>query len=167
MRDEERTVVNVDEVEEEVAGEGTAYAQAYKVLTPSMRPRGGSLGVNLTRLAPGCSGGPFHTHQLEDEVFYVLSGTGTLRYGDALIALRAGDCVSCPAGTGVAHQIANTGDEDLCYLAMGRHDANEVCTYPDSAKVYVRSLATVGALEKRGYMDGEPAVPRIFELERR
>lgn len=88
-----------------------------------------------------------------------------LRYGDELIDLRAGDCVSCAAGTGVAHQIANSHDEELVYLAIGNHDAHEVCTYPDSGKVMVRSLdRALGRIEPGPYMDGEPGRPKIFEL---
>jgi len=79
-------------------------------------------------------------------------------------ALRAGHVVSCPAGTGVAHQVANTGDTDLVYLAMGNYEPREVCTYPDSGKVMVRSLMTVGRLDKTAYMDGEPPRPRILDM---
>jgi uncharacterized cupin superfamily protein len=42
-----------------------------------MRPRGGRLGVNHSRLPPGRSMCPFHYHQREDEVFFVLSGDAT------------------------------------------------------------------------------------------
>lgn len=52
---------------------------------------------------------PFHYHLREDEAFYILSGRGVLRYGDDLREIRAGDCISCPAGTKIAHQIANLG----------------------------------------------------------
>lgn len=38
------------------------------------------------------------------------------------------------------------------------------CTYPDTGKLMVRSLQTVGRLEGTPYMDGEPDVPRIFDL---
>jgi uncharacterized cupin superfamily protein len=154
--------VNLNDVEEQEWGtDGDPYQQSYRVLTPSMQPKGGSLGVNVTRVPPGKVGAPFHYHMLEDEVFYVLSGAGVLRYGEELYAIRPGDCISCPAGTRVAHQIANTGSEDLVYLAIGRHDPNEVGAYPDSGKVMVRSLGGVGWLEKADYMAGEPN-PRDF-----
>lgn len=160
-----RPVVNLAEAEEQEAGSSAErYHQFYRVLTPSMQAKGGTLGVNVTRLPPGKVGCPFHYHTREDEVFYVLSGTGVLRYGDELLPLRAGDCISCPAGTQVAHQIANTGGEDLVYLAIGTNDSNEVCVYPDSGKVMVRSLHRVGYLEKVDYMRGEPDPPKIFEL---
>ena len=159
-----KVVVNVDEAEEIEHLHGERWGGTYKVLTPSMQPRGGSLGVNVTRLPPGRALCPFHYHQREDEVFFVLSGRGWLRYGDTVTELRAGDCVSCPAGTGVAHQIANPFAEDLVYLAIGPDDPDEVCVYPDSGKVMVRSLKQVGRLERTAYMDGESDEPRIFEL---
>lgn len=159
-------VVNVDDAKEEVYLEGEHWGHAFKVLTPSLGRGGGRLGVNQTRLPPGRAACPFHYHQREDEVFFVLSGRGVLRYGDALRELSPGDCVSCPAGTGVAHQIANPYDEDLVYLAIGINDDHEVCVYPDTDKVMVRSLNRIGQLEKTPYMEGEPASPQIFDLIR-
>ena len=73
-------IVNVDDVEEIEHMTGQHWGGAYKPLTPAMRPSGGRLGVNLTRVPPGRSVCPFHAHQREDEVFYVLSGRGVFRY---------------------------------------------------------------------------------------
>lgn len=160
---EQPVVVNVAAVPETGGVEGR-FGAYDKVLTPSMRPRGGRLGVVHVRVPARTTACPFHHHLREDEAFFVLSGRGVLRYGEQLIELGPGDCVSCPAGTGTAHQIANPHDEDLVYLAIGPHDPHEVCGYPDSGKVFVRALKTVGRLEKTEYMAGEPATPRIFEL---
>lgn len=157
-------VVNVDEISESEHTRGDHWGAAYKKLTPSMRPRGGRLGVNWMRVPPGRTACPFHSHQREDEVFYVLSGRGVLRYGDEVQELRAGDCVSCPAGTQVAHQIGNPFDEDLVYLAIGPFDPDEVCVYPDNGKVLVRSLQRIGWLENVEYFDGEPDPPRILSM---
>jgi len=157
-------VVNVDEIDEVDYTSGDHWGGIDKLLTPSMRPKGGKLGVNLSRLPKGRSMCPFHHHALEDEVFFVLSGRGVLRYGDDVRTLRAGDCVSCPAGTQVAHQIANPFDDDLVYLAIGPHEPHEVCVYPDSGKVMVRSLRRAGHLSDAARLDGEPSTPRIFEL---
>ena len=158
----EPKVVNVADVPEQTEEEG-AWGGAWKPLT-SMGP--GHLGVNQSRLRPGHTTCPFHWHLREDEVFFVLSGRGILRYGDALREIGPGDCVSCPAGTQVAHQIANPFDEDLVYLAIGVNDPHEVCGYPDSGKVLVRGLKTVGFLREAPYMEGEPAEPKVFGLIR-
>ena len=124
----------------------------------------GKLGANITRLPPGKIGCPFHAHMVADEVFFVLSGRGVLRYGDEVKEIRAGDCISCPAATGVAHQLANPFDEDLVYLAVGMNDPNEVCIYPDSGKIMIDSLNRVGFLQDAEYMAGEPATPKVFEM---
>jgi uncharacterized cupin superfamily protein len=136
----------------------------YRILTPGMRAAGGSLGVNRVRVPAFSATVPFHWHLREDEVFYVLSGRGVLRYGDALREIGPGDCIACPAGTKVAHQIANPFAEDLEYLAMGPYDRHEVCGYPDNGKTLVRGVGTVGTLQAQPYMAGEPDVPRILDL---
>lgn len=87
-----------------------------------------------------------------------------LRYGDTLSAVRPGDCISCPAGTGTAHQLANTGAEDLLYLAIGRNDPKEVCVYPDTGKVLIRGIKQLGFIQRADYMEGEPDEPRIFAM---
>ncbi len=117
-----------------------------------------------SRLPPGRATCPFHCHHLEDEAFFILSGRGVLRYGDDVRELRPGDCVSFPAGTKVARQIANPFDVDLVYRAIGVNDPNEVCVYPDTGKIMVRTLQTVGFLKAVDCMEGEAERPRIFDL---
>jgi uncharacterized cupin superfamily protein len=159
-------VVNVDEIEEVDHTSGDCWGGYDKQLTPSMRPKGGRLGVNLCRLPEGRTMCPFHFHEKEDEVFFVISGRGVLRYGDDVRELRAGDCVSCPAGTKIAHQIANPFDDDLVYLAIGPHHPDEVCVYPDTGKLLIRSLKRLGFVQEAQYAEGEPQPPKIFELAR-
>jgi len=157
-------VVNLDEIEEmDHTGSGR-WGGFDKLLTPSMRPRGGNLGVSWSRVPSGRTMCPFHYHEREDEFFMILAGRGVLRYGSDIRIVRKGDCISCPAGTKTAHQLANPFDEDLVYLAIGPHDPHEVCVYPDSGKVMVRSLKQVGVLSETAYLEGEPPTPKIFEL---
>lgn len=157
-------IINVDQASVEGGNAPSPWAGTYRVLTPQMRAAGGSLGVAYNTLPPGSIGCPFHWHAREDEVFYVVSGRGVLRYGDTVRPIRAGDCISCPAGTETAHQIGNPYDTDLVYLGIGPYDPHEVCGYPDTDKVMVRALKTVGRLEKLPYMADEPDPPRLFEL---
>lgn len=159
----EPIVVNIADGEWKDFEESAHCRGKFKPLTPALS--GVRLGVNISRLPPNAVGCPFHTHAVEDECFYVISGRGVLRYGDALHELKAGDTVSCPAGTGIAHQIGNPYDEELVYLGIGPNDPHEVCTYPDSGKIMVRALHQRGRLQvTTAYMDGEPETPRLLEM---
>ncbi len=157
-------VTNLEEAPREGLDGQSPWNGSYQVLTPGMRDAGGKLGMVLNRLPPGGVGCPFHWHTHEDEVFYVVSGKGVLRYGEDVREIGPGDCISCPAGTETAHQIANPFSEELVYLAAGNYEKHEVCGYPDTGKVMVRNLKTVGMLRSMDYMDGEPSPPKIFAL---
>ncbi|MBV8048619.1 MAG: cupin domain-containing protein [Paludibacterium sp.] len=157
-------IVHIDDIEDISHLDGEHWGGSYKPLTPALDALPGRLGANLSRVPPGRSACPFHTHAREDEVFYILSGRGVFRYGDALHDVGPGHCIACPAGSGIGHQLANPYDEDLVYLAVGVNDPDEVCTYPDNGKILVRSLKTVGVLSPRDYMDGEPEMPKILAL---
>jgi uncharacterized cupin superfamily protein len=161
----ERPIVNIDDIEWTPDAEQGMWGGDSKALSPLLSKKPGALGMNVSRVRKGHTYCPFHYHMREDEIFYVLSGRGVLRYGDELYELRPGDCVSLPAGTKIAHQLANPYDEDFVYLGIGRNDPDEVCVYPDSGKVMVRALGTVGVLAKTEYMHGESMErPKIFDL---
>ena len=157
-------VTNVGDAPVETSGSAAPWAGDWKVLTPHMRGAGGKLGMVQGRMPSGNVGCPFHWHAREDEIFYVISGRGILRYGDSLREVGPGDCISCPAGRQTAHQLANPFDEDLVYLAIGNNDPHEVRGYPDNGKVMVRHLQQVGSFEPRDYMHNEPDPPLIFDL---
>lgn len=160
-------VVNADDVQEVDCTRGECWGGYDQLLTPSMRPKGGRLGVSLSRVPKGRTMYPFHYHEHEDEVFFVLSGRGVLGTAMTCASSAPATHVSCPAGTKVAHQIANPFDEDLRYLAIGPHDPREVCVYPDTGKVLIRSLGALGFLNPAGYHEREPDPPEIFGLAER
>ncbi len=94
------------------------------------------LGCQLTQVAPGCAAYPFHSHRANDELFYIVEGRGKLRFGDTLLAVTAGDLIGCPAGGATtAHQLINSGEVALTYLAISTMIDPEICEYPDSGKV--------------------------------
>jgi uncharacterized cupin superfamily protein len=91
----------------------------------------------LTRLDPGQVSCPYHCHHASEELFVVVSGTGTLRYDGSQRPLRAGDFVICPPGRQSAHQISNDSTAPLVYWAISTVEPIEVCEYPDSGKTLV------------------------------
>jgi uncharacterized cupin superfamily protein len=93
------------------------------------------LGYNLTVVEPGKRAFPFHNHHANEEMFYVIEGTGMLRFGKDEFPLRAGDVIACPpGGPEVAHQIVNTGTAELKYLAVSTMIDTDIWQYPDSGK---------------------------------
>lgn len=93
------------------------------------------LGYNITAVPPGKRAFPFHNHRVNEEMFFILEGTGEVRIGGDTHPLRAGDILACPpGGPETAHQIINTGTVDLKYLAVSTRMYPEIAEYPDSGK---------------------------------
>jgi len=98
------------------------------------------LGCMLTVVPPGKSAFPYHVHHANEEMFVILAGTGEYRFGDKTYPVRAGDVLSAPAGgPEVAHQIVNTGTEEMRYLGISTMLSPEAVEYPDSGKFAIWS----------------------------
>ena len=136
-----RPIVNLDELE--LKARPAAFAAAgpaalkFDSRMASIGPRVGAqkLGYNLTAVPPGKRAFPFHNHRVNEEMFFVLQGRGEVRIGEQEYPIRAGDIVACPpGGKETAHQIVNTGAEELRYLAVSTKMSPEIAEYPDSGK---------------------------------
>jgi len=123
------------------------------------------LGATLYVVPAGKTAVPFHRHHTSDELFLILSGEGTYRYGDKRMAVGPMDCLAAPAG-GEGHQLINTGTTPLRYLALSNNTNADVVEYLDSGRIRIdigavghhRENATFGAggrLEPMDYWDGE------------
>ncbi len=96
-------------------------------------------GLNHVRLPPGSPGAPAHCHALEEELFVVLGGAGTLELGDGEHPLRTGDVIARPPSTGVPHAL-RAGEEGLTYLVYGTRVAGDSVYYPQSGQIRLRGL---------------------------
>jgi uncharacterized cupin superfamily protein len=117
------------------------------------------LGFNIDVIPPGKQSCPFHYHQREEEHFYILEGRCVLRTGDDRHEMGPGDYVCFPARTGVAHCFENPFDAECRLISVGPFDPDEVCVYPDSGKVLIRSLGKMAPAPESSldYFHGEPA----------
>lgn len=90
---------------------------------------------NITAIPPGKRAYPFHNHQINEEMFFILEGAGSIRMGSETYAISKGDLIACPpGGKGTAHQIINTGSVELKFLAVSTEISPDLCDYPDTGK---------------------------------
>lgn len=153
-------VINAEEVPSEYWGhESGRFGADAREVAVALGAK--ELGFCIVSLSPGKRSCPYHFHHGEEELFYVLSGRGQLRQGDAdgeeeLIELAAGDFASFPPGTGIAHQFHAHTDETFVYLALSNQVKGDVCEYPDSNKILFRGTRHMVSREpKLKYFDGE------------
>lgn len=66
-------------------------------------------------LPPG-RGAARHYHPVAEESYYILAGAATVTLDGETIRMNPGDAVAIPAGS--IHEIHNTGEADLVFLAV-------------------------------------------------
>jgi uncharacterized cupin superfamily protein len=147
-------IVNVDEVEHE------RFQDRVTTAPLATRERSTLAGLHWEQLAGGRRGSVPHCHSAEEEVFVILDGTATLELwpregGVEETPLRAGHVVARPAGTRVSHSF-RAGPDGVTMLIYGTRDANDMCWYPRSRKIFWRGLGVIGRIEQLDYFDGEP-----------
>jgi uncharacterized cupin superfamily protein len=127
-------VINVDELKLEHFAKGDKFGSASVRIGPLLGAK--DLGYSYDVVPAGKCSCPFHSHRGEEEMFFIVRGQGTLRYGNETRKIRAGDVICCPTGgPETAHQIVNDSDGELAYLSVSTMMPAEVCEYPDSGKV--------------------------------
>lgn len=128
-------VVNIDQLAlEHFSAAGGRFESDAARVGPLVGAK--DLGYSYDVVQPGKVSCPFHSHRAEEEMFFIVRGEGTLRYGDERRKIRAGDFICCPTGgPETAHQIINDSGAELAYISVSTMMPAEVCEYPDSGKV--------------------------------
>ena len=161
-----KPVMNIADVPVHDNGHGEKFAAKIGSFGRAIGSTG--IGCMLHVVPPGKRAFPYHNHHGIHELFLVLEGEGEYRFGKETYLVRAGDVLAAPAGgADTAHQLINTGEQELKYLGISTSVATEVVEYPDSGKFAVTSRydwSTPGAGGVRfigrtetsiGYWDGE------------
>ena len=127
-------VVNLDQLKLEHFEQGEKFACDAVRIGPLLGAK--DLGFSYDVVSPGKRSCPFHSHRGEEEMFFIVAGNGTLRYGDETRNVRAGDFICCPTGgPETAHQLINDSEAALAYISVSTMLPAEVCEYPDSGKI--------------------------------
>lgn len=133
-----KPVINLDELDLVERGNGGSFEAKVSSFGRMIGSTG--LGCMLHVVPPGKKAFPRHAHHQINELFVILEGEGTYRFGEESYPVKAGDVCAAPSGgTETAHQLANTGDVPLKYLGISTAAETEVVEYPDSEKFAVMS----------------------------
>lgn len=111
----------------------------------------------VRRIPPGAAVCPHHAHLAQWELFVIRRGTGTVRVGDERRDVRVGDCfLHLP---NEAHQLINSGPDDLEVFIIADNPQLDACWYPDSQKWGLRPPGVFFRMTPVDYFDGEDEVP--------
>jgi uncharacterized cupin superfamily protein len=137
-------VINLYEVPvvEINAPEGSAFGGSRQRVGAAIGAQ--KLGYSFFSVPPGKAAFPYHTHTTNEEMIYVMEGRGVLRLAKDEVEVTAGTIIACPPGTEFAHQLINTGNQDLRYLVVSTMEYPDLSEYPDSNKVGAYATAAVG-----------------------
>jgi uncharacterized cupin superfamily protein len=129
--------VNADDIEWSETEEGATHFRRKQL---GVAAGGEQLGTSLYELPSGARSWPLHYHTGNEEALYVLAGEGRLRAdadddADDGHPVRPGYYVACPADERGAHQLVNTGEEPLRFLAISTMNEPDVAVYPESGTV--------------------------------
>ena len=80
-----------------------------------------------------------------------------MRHGDERREVRAGDVMMHPPC--IAHQLINTGDDDLLYYLVADNPMTEVWHYPDSNKWGFKPGGAIFRRQEVDYHFGEDYTP--------
>lgn len=69
----------------------------------------------ILTLPPGAGIG-YHTHENEEEIFYVIKGSAMLDDNGVTRTIKPGD--TSLTGNGAGHSLSNAGDDDLVVMAV-------------------------------------------------
>ncbi len=85
---------------------------------------------------PNKSTYPFHYHEKNTELFYIIEGEGVLRTNTDKIIVTKGDVIVCPPGAHSSHKLTNiSNNQILRYLDVATTNSPDTVHYPDSNKI--------------------------------
>jgi uncharacterized cupin superfamily protein len=147
-----------EEEQRSPTGKFHSFARNISVALGGLRsvgPWGGGhpFDFQIRRLPPGAAVCPFHSHLAQWELFLVHRGHGTVRAGALTRPVRTGDVFVHPPGE--AHQLINTGAEDLEVFIFADNPPLDAFHYPDSDKWGLRPPGKIFRIKPADYFDGE------------
>jgi len=137
-----RPIINLDELKYATHTHG----DRFEAETAAVANRIGAqkLGYRMVRVPPSKSAWPCHSHLVNEEMFLIIEGSGVFIQGGHEYQIRKGDVICAETGKDKYHEIINTGQDVLVYMAASTMLEPEVCFYPKSGKFGVLAGAAPG-----------------------
>ncbi len=108
-------------------------------------------------LDPGNTANAYHYHEANEEVFYIISGSGVLRHPEGETPISAGDAIVCSATPEGAHLLKNTSDtEKLIYINFATSLTPDIMYTPDNNGGIIFSQEGGITFERGGLMSSGP-----------
>lgn len=81
----------------------------------------------------------YHFHDASEEIFYIVSGTGSLRSASGEKDVKPGDMLCFPTGEKGAHVLSNTSEtQPLVFIDFGvKASKTDLVIFPDIGKMMV------------------------------
>lgn len=127
-------VVNKNNLEVKHKCEHEPY-EYFKYEVPKVSENSKAM-VAIYEIPPRKAGYPYHYHYLNEEVFYIISGSALLKGHDSERQVVKGDIIVCPPMENGAHMLLNTSDTELLtYIEFDISNYPEIIVYPNSDKI--------------------------------
>jgi uncharacterized cupin superfamily protein len=95
------------------------------------------LGGSLWEFGPHSPDHPLHMHYGVEEMFFVLSGTPSVRTPEGVEQLSPGDVLYFPEGPDGLHTFSNPSDEPARIIAVSTKRFPDVVAYPERGVAWV------------------------------
>ena len=119
------------------------HKHSFEFKRSSVSEKWGELEVYFYTLQPGKANYPYHYHTTNEEVFYIISGRGTLKTPEGDKTVSEGDVIIMPANKAGAHRLINTSDMPLVYLEVKTSKSPEIVLYPDTPGKFMIQYSNV------------------------
>lgn len=141
-------ILNLDDLEYTKQTHGENFEAEFAPVANRLNAT--KLGYRVTRVPPGKRAWPLHAHYVNEEMFFVLDGNGTVRIGDDSFPIKQGDFIAAPPSPEEPHQIINTSKQELTYICVSTMLEPEVAIYPDSEKIGIVAGTPPGRVSEEG-----------------
>ena len=147
-----KPLINLEELEYKTLQHGESFEAQMASVAGHIGAT--KLGYRVVMVPPGKKAWPYHAHYLNEEMFFILEGTGLLRHAGEEYPLKTGDFIASPADPEQPHQIINNSEGTLKYLCVSTMEEPDLFVYPDSEKFGVLA----------GSAPGGPKEDRTFSI---